>query len=254
MSSSCVTYKTVPYFMDLPDTAKTMIKKSAYRDLIIHHDDLMNIHIQTIDPSANLIFNQPISSPLAPSTGFTGSPTSSASAGSETMDTYLVDNTGDVEIPIIGKVRLAGLTTAQARDTIQKQAAIYLKGSTVNIRFANLKITVLGEVSKPGTYILPNEKNTIFDALGLSGDLTIFGKRENILLIRDSADQEQLIRFSLNSKNLISQPYFFLRQNDVIYVEPNKSKIASLDAVKTRNYTIIASILSIILILAYRAN
>lgn len=258
--SSCVTYKNVPYFKDLPDTARAMIKKSAYRDLVIHPDDLMTISVQTMDPNANMIFNQTVPSPMSQAANFAGgaTPTLSSSmsggVGGASASTFLVDDSGAVDLPVIGKIRIAGLSTTQARDSISNQAQVYYKNPTVNVRFANLKVTVLGEVSRPGTYVLPNEKNTIFDALGLSGDLTIFGKRENALLIRDSADQEVMIRFSLNSKDLIRQPYFFLRQNDVIYIEPNKSKIASLDAVKTRNYTILASILSVILILAYRID
>jgi polysaccharide export outer membrane protein len=248
---SCSTYKNVPYFKDFPDTARAVIQKSPYHDLVIHTDDLVNINIQTIDPAANQIFNQNIQSPLAQTLAITGT---MGASSSQTSFTYLVDKGGYVMLPILGKIKIEGLTSSEARDTIQQKASIYYKDPTVNVRFANLKVTVLGEVSRPGTYTLPNEKNTIFDALGLSGDLTIFGKRENILLIRDSADQEKLIRFSLNEKDIIHKDFFYLRQNDVFYVEPNKAKIASLDAVKTRNYTIIASVLSVLVILATRIN
>ena len=202
---SCASYKYVPYFQDIPDTTRSMIRKSQYKDLTIHTDDLLSITIQTIDPMANQLFSASGPAPSAYSSSVAGASNPSLALPS---NIYLVDKDGNVALPIMGKIQLLGLTTAVARDSIQNRAAIYYKDPTVNVRFSNLKVTVLGEVARPGTYVLPNEKNTIFDALGLSGDLTIFGKRENVLLIRDSADQEQLFRFSLNTKDLISQPYF----------------------------------------------
>ena len=250
-ATSCVPYKNVPYFKDLPDSARATIINAPYKDLIIRPDDILNINIQTIDPNANAVFGQNIS----PNQSQVNNSMGVNMQQQQVLTTaYLVDKSGQVEIPLLGKISLGGLTTSQARDTIQQIAAVYYKIPTVNVRFANFKVTVLGEVARPGTYILANEKNTIFDALGLAGDLTIFGKRENLLLIRDSAGvgQSQLIRFSLNSKDLIRENFFYLRQNDVIYVEPTSSKIASLDANRNRYFVIAGAILSVLIVAGTR--
>jgi polysaccharide export outer membrane protein len=130
----------------------------------------------------------------------------------------------------------------------------YVKNPIVNVKFNNFKVTVLGEVLKPATYIMPTEKVTVLDALGQAGDLTIYGRRENILVIRDSLDKKNMVHLNLNSKDIMSSPYFYLQPNDVIYVEPNKSKAASTDAVRNRNITIIASVLSLLIVVATRVN
>jgi len=131
----------------------------------------------------------------------------------------------------------------------------YYTTSTVDVRFNNFKITVIGEVNRPSTFIVPNEEVTILDALGMAGDLTIYGKRDNVLLIRkDTGNVKKLVRLNLNSKDLITSPYFYMKQNDILYVQPDKSKAYSLDAYRTRNYTIAASLLSLLIVIATRVN
>jgi polysaccharide export outer membrane protein len=248
---SCTTYKHVAYFQDVPDSARLTIKNSSYNNLVIQPDDQLYINIQTMDPEANIIFNQ-----NAVPSGFstTGSSLAlSANATSPSPSTsYLVNSKGEIDIPVLGMLHVGGLSTEQAADTIRTKAAEFYKIPSVIVKFANLRVTLLGEVNHPGTYILANEKNTIYDAIGMAGDLTLFGKRYNILLVRDSAGSTQMIRFSLNSKNLVKQDFFYLKQNDMIYVEPEKTKIASLDADKSRNITIGVSVLSLLIILSSR--
>jgi len=131
----------------------------------------------------------------------------------------------------------------------------YVKNPIVNVKFSNFKVTVFGEVAKPATYIMPTEKVTLFDALSQAGDLTIYGKRENVTVIRDTLDNKKnMVHLNLNSKNIISSPYFYLQPNDVVYVEPNESKAASTDAVRNRNITILASLVSILLVVATRVK
>jgi len=250
--SGCKTYKNIPYFSDVADSTRLQIANAPFKQLKIQVDDILSVSIQTLDPSFNSALNS--SSPIS-SLGVNASAMSSPSASgisSSINNGYLVDKNGEIELSLLGKVKLEGLTTAEARDTIQKIAAIYYNSPTVNVRFANYKITILGEVARPGTYILPNEKATIFDALGLAGDLTIYGRRDNMLLIRDSSNHSSLIRFSLNSKSLVNQDFFYLKQNDVIYVEPEQTKVASLDAARTRNLTIAAAALSLLIVVATR--
>jgi polysaccharide biosynthesis/export protein len=250
---SCTTYKHIPYFQDVPDSARLTIQNTRYNNLVIQPDDQLYVNIQTMDPEANMIFGQnvvPSGLGLPTISGLATGATSSSASSAQ----YLVNSKGEIDIPILGILHIGGLTTEQATDTIRTKASEFYKGPSVNVRFANLKVTLLGEVNRPGTYILTNEKNTIYDALGVAGDLTLFGKRYNILLVRDSAGSTQMIRFSLNSKDLVKQDFFYLKQNDMIYVEPEKTKIASLDATKARNYAIAASALSILIVIATRVN
>jgi polysaccharide export outer membrane protein len=142
-----------------------------------------------------------------------------------------VDANGAIELPLIGSLKVAGLTTMQARDTIKAKLTKYLKEPTVNIRFLNYKISVLGEVQRPSVYVIPNETITLPEALGLAGDMTIYGKRGNVLIIRDNNGKKEFGRVDLNSRDLFSSPYYYLHANDVVYVEPSAGRIAQTDKI-----------------------
>lgn len=248
--SSCISTKNVTYLKDIPQspTSDLRIKETSYVEPLIQPDDILSITVQTIDPQNSSILNQV--SPPMPSIGSS----SASSMGNQVITGFLVDKEGQVELPMMGKIKIAGLSTFKARDLIREKSAVYFKNPTVQVRYANYKITILGEVSKPATYTMPNEKVSILDAIGLAGDLTIFGKRENVLLIRENNGVKEFARFDLNSSSLFSSPYFYLRQNDIIYVEPNKNKVVSANAQRTRNITIFASILSVIIIITARVK
>jgi polysaccharide export outer membrane protein len=145
-------------------------------------------------------------------------------------------------------------TTDQVRDAVRTKAAEFYKDPVVNVRFANFKITVLGEVTRPASYVMPNEKITLLDAIGAAGDLTIYGRRENILLIRDNNGNKEFIRFNLNDSKIFSSPYFYLRQGDVVYVEPNKSKVVSTDVAQVRRISIMATVLTLLIVVASRVK
>jgi polysaccharide export outer membrane protein len=247
--TSCTTYKNVAYFTDFADTAKhTTVQTIPFKSPVIQPDDLLTITIQTIDAEITTLLNS------------ANTPAQSAASGSvlggqqlQYTPGYLVDKNGEVEIPFAGKIKLQGYTTVEAREVIRTEISKFVKDPIVNVKFANFKITVLGEVLKPATYIMPTEKVTVFDALGQAGDLTIYGRRENVLVIRDSVNnQKSMVHLNLNTKDIISSPYYYLRPNDVVYVEPNKAKAAGSDAVRNRNITIIASALSVLLVIASR--
>lgn len=254
LSSSCVNYKKIPYFTDVPDSAIVSTKPQLFTEPKIQFDDILSISINTLDMQSNNSVNMPSLS----ASGGTASAIAGLNMGSASVlaipaaSTYRVNKQGDIDLPLLGKTNANGYTTTQLKDTIQKKLSEYFKMPTVDVRFTNFRVTVLGEVMRPGTYAVPNEKITILDALGLSGDLTIFGKRENVLLIRDSADIKQMIRVNLNSKALIASPFYFLKQNDVIYVEPTNAKIANLDAVQNKYISIASAVLSVLIILATR--
>jgi polysaccharide export outer membrane protein len=246
--SSCTSYKNIPYFTDFPDTAKhTFVETQAFKSPVIKPDDLLNITIVTVDPEITALLNS--ANIVTQSIGSTTSLTPQFVSG------YLVDKNGEVELPFTGKVKLAGSTTVEAREVVRTAMMQYVKNPIVNIKFSNFKVTVMGEVTKPATYIMPTEKVTLFDALSQAGDLTIYGRRENVLVIRDTLDnRKNMVHLDLNSKDIMNSPYFFLQPNDVVYVEPGKSKAAATDISKTRNIAILASVLSLLIVIATRVN
>ena len=144
---------------------------------------------------------------------------------------YLVDATGAIEMPLIGTLKVSGLTTMEAKELIKKKIANYLKEPTVNVRFLNYKISVLGEVVHPSVYVIPNETITLPEALALAGDMTIYGKRENVLVIRDDNGKKIFGRVDLTTRDIYNSPYYYLHENDIVYVEPGKGRIAQTDKV-----------------------
>jgi polysaccharide biosynthesis/export protein len=244
MLFSCAPAKKVAYFQDIPESIRLnplSLTTASFTDPVIGSNDLLQIIVQTPEKPASII------------PGTTGS----GSAGSYTSplySEYLVDKEGNIEMPLAGRIAVKGLTTWAIRDSVRHRMERYLNGPIVSVRLINFSVTVLGEVSKPGSYLMTSEKGSVLDALGMAGDLTIYGKRENVLLIRTSNEKKFALRLDLNSAKIIQSPYFYLRQGDVIYVEPDKSKIASLDAAKTRNYALLASGLSVMIVLISRFN
>lgn len=242
---SCSVNKNVTYFQDIDSSKVGDIASAEYKEPVIQNDDIISIIIQTIDPQNSAVVNQASS---APSVGAS----SATPIGTQQITGVLVDKDGNVELALLGKIKIAGLTTFQARELIKQKASVFFKDPSVQVRFANFKVTLIGEVAKPAAYTMPNEKVSVLDAIGLAGDLTIYGKRENVLLVRDIDGQKKYARFNLNSTEIFKSPYFYLKQNDVIYVEPNEAKITSTDATRTRNFTIAASLLSALLVVLIR--
>lgn len=242
LSQACVVSKKSVYFNDLSDSVNvSSLVPASFREPVIQPDDILSITIQTIDPATTAAVNQVSAMPAVGASS--ASPT-----GQQVITGFLVDKDGNVAMPMLGNIKILGLTTYQARQVIQDIASKYFKEPTVQVRFANYKITVIGEVARPATYTVPNEKVTLLDAIGLAGDLTIYGKRENVLLIRDSGAQKEFVRFDLNSSETFKSPYFYLKQNDVIYVEPGKGKVAANNAARTQTLAIIGSLLSVIIV------
>ena len=177
-------------------------------------NDIVSIYVSTFDPEAAKPFN------LMKQTGSDGS-------NLQFLD-YLIDTDGNIDFPVLGKVKLLGLTVEDAKELIkEKLAEGYLKDPIVNIRILNFRITVLGEVNSPGTYNISGERVTIMEALGLAGDLTIKGRRDNILIIRDFNGTKTYTRVDITNKEIFNSPVYFLTQNDVVYVEQNHSGLTS---------------------------
>ncbi|GGH30761.1 polysaccharide export outer membrane protein [Sphingobacterium alkalisoli] len=245
MNSCAVTKKTV-YFNDLsPDTLVASRIAAKFEEPRIQPDDILSIQVTTIDPQSTQIVNQTMAIQAIGAS-------SSSNTGNQMISGFVIDKEGFVQLNLLGKVKLGGLTTFEARREIEVQALKYYNNPTVQVRFANYKITVLGEVNRPATYTVPNEKVTIFDALGLAGDLTIHGRRENILLVREEQGANELVRLNLNDSKLLQSPYFYLKQGDVIYVEPGRSKVAQTNAQRTQLIAIASSLISLLVTLAVR--
>ena len=239
--SSC-SVKKIVYFNDLPiDTLQILKQAAPFSEPTIQSDDILSINIQTLDPTTSAVVNQSIAVQAIGAS-------SATNVGSQLISGFLVDKDGYIQMSLIGKVNLKGLTTYEARNKITELAGQYYKNPNVQVRFANFKITVLGEVTRPATYTVPNEKVSVLDALGLAGDLTIYGKRENVLLVRELTGQKELVRLNLNDSEIFSSPYFYLKQNDVLYIEPGKAKAAANNSSRTQTLAMIGSFLSVLMV------
>jgi len=217
----------------------------------VHPDDVLNITIQTLDPSANSILNQgnlPVNSGAV-----SGVDNNNNSTTQAVVSGYLVSKGGYVHLPYIGDVLVKDLTTDEVKDLIVQKISVYFKDPVVNVRFTNFKITVLGEVRNPTTFLVPNENPTIFDAIGLAGDITLYGRRDNVMLVRsEPGGKKSIVRINLDSTAAIASPYFYLKPNDVLYVEPTADRVASTSEYRTRDIAIIASALSLMIVIVAR--
>ena len=246
--TSCGSTKNVPYFKDITLEAQSILANTAvFKDPTIQPNDIISISVFTIDPITSMVVNQVGSQAINATSNQLG-----ALSATQPTTGFLVDKNGEVNLSVIGKVKIGDLTTYQARDLITAKASIVFKDPNVQVGYANFKITVLGEVARPAAYTVPNEKVSVLDALGLAGDLTIYGKRENVLLVRDNNGEKQFARLDLNSKELFTSPYFYLKQNDVLYIEPNKGKAASLNQARTQTIAILGTALTVLITIISR--
>ncbi len=229
LMSSCASKKDVVYFQNTGDF-ETLVDKNSFTPKF-KVDDLVNIYVSTLDNEASVPFNL-----------FRGA--SEGGIAPEQVD-YLVDKEGEIDFPVVGKVKIAGLSSEEVRILLREKLSDYLKNPIINIRLKNFTVTILGEVNRPGTYPVNGERITVLEALGLAGDLTIKGMRENVLVIRDFDGTKIYTRINLTNKQALSSPVYYLTQNDVVYVEPNQSAVtaSSLD----NRATIAISIASVLI-------
>jgi len=169
--------------------------------------------------------------------------------GAPTPNGYLIDSKGCIDFPVVGNIKLGGLSRTDAVDTLKKYLKPYLTQSTILLRILNYKVTVLGEVKNPGTFTIPNERITLPEALGIAGDLLITGVRKNVLVIREIDGKKNETRVDLTSKELFSSPVYYLTQNDLVYVHPNRAKINS-SVVNTANISLVVTVISLLVTIA----
>jgi len=243
-SSSCVSVKKYVYFKDLPDSFphKTLVldQVTPFEDLKIESGDILQVTFQQLLKDVVM----PVQ---------TGPNTSGAPSGTQ-AGLYQVDKDGNIEYSLIGKIKVTGLTTSEARDVIKKESLRYYNEPIVNVRITNFNVQVLGDVTRAGTIVSPSERFSIIDAITNAGDLSYSARRDNILLIRSQGDQKVCARYDISNTQIFKSPYYYLKQNDIIYVEPNKYKIQSSDQTAIRNLGILSSLISLAsILLAYRS-
>lgn len=218
--SSCTNSRKIAYFSDVKDS--TLIASKGGLEPVIQKKDILSISVSSLSPEATVLFNMP-NLPVTP--GASANNTTPQTAG------YLVSDEGTIKFPILGNIPAAGLTQKQLEANITQMLKDkkLLFDPIVTARFLNFRVTVLGEVNHPGVVYSPSEQISILEAIGQAGDLTIYGLRDNVILIRQEGPDKLVKRLDLNSSKILQSPYFFLKSNDVIYVEPGKTKIAASD-------------------------
>ena len=241
LSSCGVRYKSVPYFQNLTDTGMVQEDIKNYSTLKIQKEDILAITVTSLNVEASAIFNMGNTSSVQGSGVGSSNPTTTANG-------FMVDQSGLIQLPLVGPIMVEGLTTSAARDLIQERLTKFLKEPVVSLRLINFKVSVLGDVGRPGVYPVQNEKVTVSEALSMAGDLTITAVRNNVLLVREIEGKRQYIRLDLQKKELFNSPYYYLKNNDVLYVQPSDAKYASVDS-SYRNVSILLSALSLIALL-----
>lgn len=245
VASGCKVRRDQIYFNNLPDSLKSLnVPAAAYAEPLIQPNDVLSIVIQTIDPSSSTLVNQ-----VTPTISTT---VSAGGAPSPAVTGFIVDKDGKIKLPWMGELKVGGLTIFKARELVDAEARKFFKEPNVQVSYAAYKVTVVGEVLHPATYNIPIEKVTIFDAISMAGDITIYGKKNNVLLVRDSLNEKHLVRLDLNSSSVFKSPYYYLKQNDLIYVEASKDKVATSDAYRTRTVTIAVTLISAFVVLLSR--
>lgn len=216
--SSCTDVRKSIYFSNQQDT--TIVSKNEAPLTYIQPNDLLSIAVSSLNPAATAVFNTPNNSYVS---------SSSASGMNLQSPGYLVNTDGNIQFPIIGNIKVSGLTTNQLREQLTKELIDrkLLVDPVVVVRQLNFKVSVLGEVAHPTVINVPSEKISLLEALGLAGDITIYGRKDNVLVIREESGKKIIHHINLNSSQIFNSPYYYLKSNDIVYVEASKARISS---------------------------
>ena len=240
--TACTSTKKIIYLQDVVPLKQQEIEQKY--EVIIHGDDLLAIMVNSRDPELALPFNMPmVSYQLGSNTG-----------GQQRVLGYLVDTNGNIDFPILGEIHVEGFTRMQLTELIKNKLieGDLIKDPIVTVQFLNFKISVMGEVGRPGSFTISGDRITLLEALSMAGDLTIYGNRKNVLLIRDNGGKKEYHRFDLTSIESLNSPYYYLQQNDVLYVEPNKARKGNAKYSQSQqfNISLASTVISAISVLA----
>jgi polysaccharide export outer membrane protein len=236
---SCTSYKDVPYFQDLNQTAITKQEITNYSSLLIQPGDILGISVSSANPEASAVFNYNLNrvsgdnADRSPQNAVIG---------------YLVDADGNIRLPLLGQLKVSGFSTSELDNQLEFKLREYLTKPMVNSRILNFKISVMGDVLKPDVFTINSERVTITEALAMAGDLNVTGIRKNILLIREIDGKREFVPIDLTSKKLFESPYYYLKNNDVLYVTPNRQRVAATNTSFQKAELVIAA-LSVLAIL-----
>lgn len=237
ISVSCVSSEKIVYFQDLSEGQ--MLLDTIQKSSKIQPDDLLSIVVSAYDLNAVRPFNlMSETRPVAEAAGITYN-------NSNQQQAYLTAQDGTIDFPVLGRIKVAGLSRTELSEMLSKRISEYVKDPIVTIRIVNFKVSLLGEVAAPGTYQFEGERLTLPAALGLAGDLTMYGRRDNVLVIRDNGETKKYKYLDLRSADILNSEYYYLQQNDVVYVEPNRAQVQSSSF--NRNTAIYVSIASLLL-------
>lgn len=242
---ACSVPKDVAYFQGIDDLTKEQLSQTVQQyESRIQPDDLLSITVTATDPTVVTAFNPP-------AVAFAGQGDEVVHA-SQSMYTYLVERNGEITFPVLGRLKLGGMSKRDAVQFLQTKISEYVSEPLVDIRILNYKVTILGDVARPGTIALKNDRISILDALGLAGDMNVTANRKNVMLIRETNGVKEYARLDFTDTSVFSSPYYFLQQNDVIYVEPNdaKKKNARFSQAEQFNISVLSTILSAISVIS----
>lgn len=249
LCTNCISTQKLAYFQQKPNETDTLRTAARYIPSV-QPGDVLSIQVNSLNTEASSFFN-----PYAPVAG--GGPLQQTTSSNSVTTPlpystgYLVAADGSVDFPMLGKIQVAGLTNAQIADRLRGPLKEYLKEPTINVRNLNFRVSVMGEVTRPSLFNIPNEQVTVLEALSLAGDVTIYGRRDNVLIIREEGKNKAFHRLDLTQRDLFRSPYFYLHPNDVVYVEPGKTRAATADRTN-QLLPIIISALSFLAIIASR--
>ena len=235
--SSCGTPKNVVYFQDIGNYES--LKKENKQEVLIGQDDLLGIIVTSEVPEAAQPFNLPIASVYIGGDSY----------GQQRLLGYLVDKEGNIDFPVLGKIHVEGLSRTDLRNKIKEMlnSEDLLKDAIVTVNILNFKISVLGEVARPGTFNITGERITLLEALSMAGDLTIQGRRDRVCVFRETKDTRISVNHDLRSSDIFNSPLYYLQQNDVVYVEPNKRRVQQSNINQNNSVGVWLSILSFLL-------
>lgn len=207
--SACVPQRDLVYFSNLSELAKQQISV-AESEVKIQQADRLSISVNSLNTESNELFTK-----ITEKTN---------TEESRSGQSYRVDQQGMITLPIVGSIKIEGLTIENAQKLITQSLSQFIKSPIVEMQLLNFKVTVIGEVNQPASFTVTGTQLNLLEALGMAGDMTVYGKRENVLVIREVNGIRNMVRLNLNKKEVFQSPYFHLKQNDIVYVEPDKSK------------------------------
>lgn len=218
---SCKPREELVYYQNIDGLASSE-KLNSY-EIKIQPDDLLMIIVAADDPESALPFN--LTTISVPSVYNSNATTMMASRGQESIQSYLVDASGSIDFPVLGKLQVGGLSRSELMRLLETRISKYIKNPIINIRLMNFKVSVQGEVTMPGTYPISSDRITLIEAISMAKDLTIYGRRDNVLIIRETNGVKSYNRVDITKADFIHSPFYYLAQNDVVYVEPSKTRI-----------------------------